>query len=206
MKTADLLLNCFPVELSPTAFELPFVDYESWQASTERLSEGYAKFSAHRYEFKSRQIRVVLLDGPEVPDHLPLTLLDVREHPYLGTKLMNWLRVLGTAELPHIDQGVRQQFHAKMPLLNVFKTKNHALEFILPRKRPIDMGSQDMDCFVEQAFSSPLRLLSITRILFDIGDHARIENALAIVLGIKSRVEIQIGSSKVQTGRFSDPL
>ena len=26
---------------------------------------------------------------------------------------LNWLRVLGTAELPHIDQGVRQQFHAK---------------------------------------------------------------------------------------------
>jgi hypothetical protein len=34
---------------------------------------------------------------------------------------MNWLRVLGTAELPHIDQGVRHQFHAKMSLLKVFK-------------------------------------------------------------------------------------
>ena len=25
-----------------------------------------------------------------------------------GGMTMNWLRVLGTAELPHIDQGVRQ--------------------------------------------------------------------------------------------------
>src|SRR5215475_7757447 len=35
----------------------------------------------------------------------------------------NWLRVLGTAELPHIDQGVCQQFHAKMSLLPVFETQ-----------------------------------------------------------------------------------
>jgi len=34
---------------------------------------------------------------------------------------VNWLRVLGTAELSQIDQGVRQQFHAKMSLLQVFK-------------------------------------------------------------------------------------
>jgi hypothetical protein len=35
--------------------------------------------------------------------------------------VVNWLRVLGTAELPHIDQGVRHQFHAKMSLLNTQK-------------------------------------------------------------------------------------
>jgi hypothetical protein len=69
---------------------------------------------------------------------------------------LNWLRVLGTAELPHIDQGVRQLFHAKMPLLNVFKTKQHPLEFILPRKGPIDTSSQCMDRFVEQTLSSPV--------------------------------------------------
>jgi hypothetical protein len=94
---------------------------------------------------------------------------------------LNWLRVLGTAELPHIDQGVCQQFQAKMPLLNVFKTKKHALEFILPRKCPIDTGSQGMNRFVEQPLSSPLRVLSIARILLDIGDHARIENALTVL-------------------------
>ena len=69
---------------------------------------------------------------------------------------LNWLRVLGTAELPHIDQGVRQQFHAKMPLLQVFKTKQHPLEFILPRKGPIDTSSQCMNRFVEQTLSSPV--------------------------------------------------
>jgi hypothetical protein len=45
---------------------------------------------------------------------------------------LNWLRVLATAELPHVDQGVRHQFHAKMTLLNVFKTQEESLEFIFP--------------------------------------------------------------------------
>src|SRR4029450_4317550 len=119
---------------------------------------------------------------------------------------MNWLRVLGTAELPHIDQGVRQQFHAKMSLLNMFKTQEESLELVLPRKSPLHTSSHGMDRFIEQTLSSPLPVLSIARILFDVGDHAGIENALAIVRGIKASVEIQIGSSKVQTGRFGYPL
>ena len=35
---------------------------------------------------------------------------------------LNWLRVLGTAELAQIDQGVCQQLHAIMPLLYTFKS------------------------------------------------------------------------------------
>ena len=47
-----------------------------------------------------------------------------------ATLSMNWLRVLGNAELSHIDQGVRHQFHAKMSLLNVLNPKKEPLEFI----------------------------------------------------------------------------
>ena len=54
--------------------------------------------------------------------------------------LMNWLRVLGTAKPPQIDQGVRHQFHAKMSLLNVLKTQEEPLELVFPRKGPIDAG------------------------------------------------------------------
>ena len=48
----------------------------------------------------------------------------------------NWLQVLGGAETPHIDQGVRQQLHPIVPLLNVFKTEEQPLELVLPCKRP----------------------------------------------------------------------
>src|SRR5262245_60417626 len=118
------------------------------------------------------------------------------------TDSMNWLQVLGTAELPHIDQGVRQHFHGKMSLLYVFKTQEQPLELVLPRKCPIHTGSQGMDGFVEQTLSSSLRVLSITRILFNVGDHAGVENALAIVRGIKTSVEIDIRASEVQTDLF----
>jgi hypothetical protein len=63
--------------------------------------------------------------------------------------ITNWLRVLGTAELPHIDQGVRHQLHTKMSLLQVFKTKKQPLECILPRKGPINAPPQRMDGGIE---------------------------------------------------------
>jgi hypothetical protein len=119
---------------------------------------------------------------------------------------MNWLRVLGTAELPHIDQGVRHQFHAKMLLLHMFKTQEEPLELIFSGKGPIDLRPQRMDGGIEQPLSPALHVLSIARILFDVWDHASIEDTLTIVRGIKASVEIQIGSSEVQTDRFGHSL
>ncbi len=124
----------------------------------------------------------------------------------LSAYILNWLRVLGTAELPHIDQGVRQQFHAKVSLLHVFKPQQQPLELILPRKGPINTGSQGMDGGIEEPLAPSLRLLSIARILFDVGDHSGVENALAVLLGIKSGVEIEIGSCEDQPDHVSDPL
>src|SRR5262247_7880 len=102
---------------------------------------------------------------------------------------MNWLRVLGTAELPHIDQGVRQQFHAKMSLLPVFETQEEQLELILPGACPIDTSPQGMDRGIEEPLAPSLGALAVAGIFFDVGDHAGIENALTIVRGIKSGVE-----------------
>ncbi len=54
------------------------------------------------------------------------------QYPY------NWLQVLGTTETPDIDQGVRHQFHPVVTLLDVLETEEQPLEFVLPRKRPLD--------------------------------------------------------------------
>ena len=53
----------------------------------------------------------------------------------------NWLRVLDTAERSQVDQHIRSQLHPIVPLLNAFKTKQQPLEFVLPRKGPLDMNS-----------------------------------------------------------------
>jgi hypothetical protein len=111
------------------------------------------------------------------------------------------LRVLGTAERPQIDQGVHQQFHAKMSLLDVFKTEQQPLEFVLPRKGPLNTGSQGMDRFIEEAFASALGRLAIARVFFHVWYQARIEDQLPIVLGIKAAIEVEIGSCERRVGR-----
>jgi hypothetical protein len=49
-------------------------------------------------------------------------------------------------------------------------------------------------------------VLAITRILFDVRDHAGVENAFAIVRGIKATIEVEIGASEVQTHLFGHLL
>ncbi len=88
MSMGSLLLNCFPVELSPTRFDLPFVDYETWEASTKALEEDYAGFGAYRSKIDDRLIRVLLLDGPEFPSRLKLTTAEITALPHLGTKFI----------------------------------------------------------------------------------------------------------------------
>src|SRR5215470_11071048 len=125
---------------------------------------------------------------------------------YIGERLreqsINWLRVLGTTELAQIDQRVCQQLHAIMPQLDTFKTEQESLEFILPGKGALDAHPQRMNGGVEQAFASALRGLAVTGILFDVGNHAGIENALPIVRGIKTTIEVEVGAAEVQPDLF----
>ena len=60
-----------------------------------------------------------------------------------------------------------------------------------------------MDRGVEQPLAPTLGTLAVTRILLDVGDHTGIENALAIVGGIKAASEIEIGTSEVQPDLFA---
>ena len=124
----------------------------------------------------------------------------------LPSRLINWLQVLGTAELTQINQCVRHQLHAIVSLLDVFKTQQQPLELIFPRKGPFDTHPQRMDGFIEEAFASALGRLSVARILGDVGDQARIENALPMVRGIKAAIEVDIGAFEVQTDLFGDLL
>src|SRR5215467_8769642 len=50
----------------------------------------------------------------------------------------NWLRVLGTAECSQVDQRIRHQLHAIVPLLDALKSEQQPLELVFPRKRPLD--------------------------------------------------------------------
>jgi hypothetical protein len=56
-----------------------------------------------------------------------------------------------------------------------------------------------MERCVEQPLAPALGRFTIARILFDVGDHPRIEDRLAIRLGIEPAIKIEIGASQVQT-------
>ena len=88
--------------------------------------------------------------------------------------IINWLRVLGTAERSQIHQGVRHQLHPVVPLLDTFKSEQEPLELIFPRKGPFDTHPQGMDGFIEEPLPSALGRLAVARILFDVGDQARL--------------------------------
>ena len=60
--------------------------------------------------------------------------------------------------------------------------------------------------FIEQPLAPTLGALAVTRILLDVGDHTGIENALAIVGGIKTAIEVEIGTSEVQPDLFAHLL
>ena len=61
----------------------------------------------------------------------------------------NWLRVLDTTERSQVDQRIRQQLHPIVPVLDAFKAEQQPLEFVLPRKGPLDTHPQRMDGGVE---------------------------------------------------------
>src|SRR5262245_41325428 len=110
--------------------------------------------------------------------------------------------VLGTAERSQVDQRIRQQLHPIVPLLDTFKTEQQPLEFVLPRKGPLDTHPQGMDGSVEQPLAPALGVLAVAGVLFDVGDHPRIENALPIRSGVKAAVEIDRSASEVHPDLF----
>jgi hypothetical protein len=115
---------------------------------------------------------------------------------------INWLRVLGTAELAQIDQRVCQQLHPIVPPLDTFKSEQQSFELIFPGKGPFDTHSQRMNRGVEEPLAPALGTLAVAGILGDVGDQACIEDALPIVRRIKAAIQIEIGTSEVQPHLF----
>ena len=63
-----------------------------------------------------------------------------------------------------------------------------------------------MEGGVEEAFAAALGTLAVTGVLFDVRDQARIKNALPIVRGIKTAIEVKISPSEVQPDLFGHLL
>jgi len=82
-------------------------------------------------------------------------------------------------------------------LLDAFTSEQQPLALVFPRQGALDTHPQRMDGFVEEACASALGVLAVPGILFDVGDHARIEDHLPIVRRIKAAIEGEVGASQV---------
>jgi hypothetical protein len=63
-----------------------------------------------------------------------------------------------------------------------------------------------MEGGVKEAFAAALGALAITGVLFDVGDQAGIKNTLPIAGGIKTAIEVEIGTFQVQPNLFGHLL
>lgn len=94
---AELILNSFPVEVSPTELDLPCIEYETWDASTADLNQNYADFSIYRYSYRvpeqgiaepQQRVRMLLLSGPARPSSKTFVICNTGSLPYLTNKLI----------------------------------------------------------------------------------------------------------------------
>ena len=84
-------------------------------------------------------VDIYLLQMSTIKATLSQSLLRLTRDNYGKAKQEgNWLQVLGTTERSQVDQRVCHQLHAIMPLLDAFKSEQQPLEFVLPRKGPLD--------------------------------------------------------------------
>ena len=63
-----------------------------------------------------------------------------------------------------------------------------------------------MDGSVEEAFTAALGALAVAGVFFDVGDQAGIENTLTIGEGIKTAIQVEVGTSHVQAYLFGHLL
>jgi len=97
LPVAELILNSFPVEVSPTELDFPCIEYDTWDASTADLKQNYADFTIYRYSYRvpeqgiaesQPRIRMLLLSGPAPPSSKTFVTCNTGSLPHLTNKLI----------------------------------------------------------------------------------------------------------------------
>ncbi len=110
----------------------------------------------------------------------------------------NWLQVLATTKLSEIDEGEGKEFETEVMAGFGFKAQQQALELIFPSESPFHREASFIQHGIKKALASPLGLLPIARILFDIGLQPRIEDRLAIGFAVKARIQIEHSPAQIK--------
>jgi hypothetical protein len=73
-----------------------------------------------------------------------------------------------------------------VPLLHTFQSEQQPLAYVLPGQSPLDPQASRVESGVAPPCAPPLGALVGTRMLWDGGEHAGMEDALPIARGVKA--------------------
>src|SRR2546427_301123 len=85
---------------------------------------------------------------------------------------------------------------------DTFKSEQQPLERIFPRKSPLDTHASRMDRRVEQPLAPTPGGVAMPPMLFEVGEHTRIEDHLPLVRSIKAAIEVEGGAFEGHTDLF----
>jgi hypothetical protein len=88
MNNSGLSLNCFPVTLLPMNYTLPYLHYESWKSSTNKLKNDFKDYSWYRLKLNDGRVRALIFNGPEQPRDLRKIDVDVATLPDFGKHII----------------------------------------------------------------------------------------------------------------------
>lgn len=87
-----LVVNSFPVDLTPVEPTLPFIDFPTWEESTDAKESQFAEYATWRYPLNDDATgaqpdgcRLVFLNGPSVPSGAQQMKFDVGRFWRIGT-------------------------------------------------------------------------------------------------------------------------
>ncbi|MCL4855368.1 MAG: hypothetical protein KJZ78_28735, partial [Bryobacteraceae bacterium] len=91
----SLIVNSFPADLVPVGPTLPFIDFPSWESSTEAKVTHFAQHATWRYSLGDDELRgargvcrLVFLNGPAPPRDAEQTKFDVGRFWRIGSLLI----------------------------------------------------------------------------------------------------------------------
>jgi hypothetical protein len=98
-----------------------------------------------------------------------------------------------------IDHRIGEDLESVMQLTEAIEAKQQSAELVLPGEHSFDRTEAfGQNGGVEQRLAATLWLGSTARIRVDVGDHAAIENRLAVQATIVSAIEADDAAQKVQ--------
>jgi len=102
--------------------------------------------------------------------------------------------------MPQVDHRVSEGLEGVVQFTDTVKAKQQTPELIFPGKQPLD-GTESLfeDGGIEQRLTTSLGMLSAARVRIDVGDHAAIEDGLAIERAIVHTVQAHDAALQVQS-------